>query len=220
MDVKENTKRFVQIVEEVLKPARPEEDWDGLLTWLKQSDFFTAPASTMFHNVCTGGLCDHVLNVYDALKKLVSMRYGDTPCPYSDATLAIVALFHDLSKTNLYCLDYKNKKSYHPQGSKADSLGRYDWITEEVWTKRNLKDSFTFGRHEDSSVFMLQRWVTLTYDEIIAILHHTGYTGEDFNLGKQFTYAFCSCPLAALLHLADTYASFLVEPNLLLVEGK
>lgn len=65
-----------------------------------KSDFFTAPASTKFHSACEGGLCEHSVNVYESLREYVNRprfreEYGLT---YSDETLAVVALLHDLCK--------------------------------------------------------------------------------------------------------------------------
>ena len=38
-----------------------------LLDWMLKTDFFTAPASSKFHSAYEGGLCDHSLNVYNAM---------------------------------------------------------------------------------------------------------------------------------------------------------
>ena len=43
----------------------------NLLNWIEQTDFFEAPASSMYHLNVKGGLCKHSLNVYDRLVKLV-----------------------------------------------------------------------------------------------------------------------------------------------------
>jgi hypothetical protein len=46
-------------------------DIDGLCNYLNSTDFFTAPASTKFHSSYKGGLCEHSLNVYNALTTLI-----------------------------------------------------------------------------------------------------------------------------------------------------
>ena len=40
---------------------------ENIIKYLENSDFFTAPASTRFHNSCEGGLAAHSLNVYHNL---------------------------------------------------------------------------------------------------------------------------------------------------------
>ena len=68
---------------------------DKLLDYLSNSDFFTAPASARFHLAEEGGLCRHSVNVYKRLVKLVEQEYGDKS-PFSDETLAICGLLHDV----------------------------------------------------------------------------------------------------------------------------
>ena len=42
-----------------------------LLDWItNKTDFFVAPASSKFHNAFEGGLAEHSLNVYQAMKAL------------------------------------------------------------------------------------------------------------------------------------------------------
>ena len=46
---------------------------EDLISYLKDSDFKTAPASTNYHNNFLGGLCAHSLNVYQEIRRLVGM---------------------------------------------------------------------------------------------------------------------------------------------------
>ena len=87
---------------------------DKLLEYLTSTacDFFTAPASTRFHGSYPGGLCEHSLNVYDCLcdymaRDRVREEYG---LDYSEESIAIVALLHDLCKTNFYVESTRNVK--------------------------------------------------------------------------------------------------------------
>ena len=93
MDFKETKERFIKI-------CREEIHRDGineLLDYLEKSDFFTAPASTKFHGVYVGGLCEHSLNVYDELKRLLSVY---TEITTTDESIAIVASTSFASSTN------------------------------------------------------------------------------------------------------------------------
>ena len=75
------------------------EGADNLLAWLEKSDMFTAPASTKYHLACSGGLCQHSVNVYRQLGKLYTAEFGEIPNDKKE-TLAIVSLLHDLCKVN------------------------------------------------------------------------------------------------------------------------
>lgn len=58
-----------------------------------------------------GGLCTHSVNVYERLLSLVKADLGDGYAEvYSDETLAIVGLLHDVCKVNTYVVDYRNVK--------------------------------------------------------------------------------------------------------------
>ena len=218
----DNKNRFLELFDRLAEARKENADWAGFKKFLLESDFFIAPASTMFHANYTGGLCEHCLNVYDSLVTLTAMRYGDSLYPYSWDSMALVALFHDLSKTNYYMWASKNVKKYFgkdepiPHGIKVDtdSSGKYAWTKVYSWQRRPLNSSFIYGGHEDTSVLMLQNYVWLSQDEIIAILHHTGVVGTtSFDQQKEFSYCYTVYPLAFMLHLADTYSAYALEPS-------
>ena len=71
------------------------EGIEELIAFLEKTDFYTAPASTKFHNCFEGGLLQHSLNVYEALKRLVKEEWPED-------TIRIVALLHDICKINYY----------------------------------------------------------------------------------------------------------------------
>ena len=101
--------QFTKIYKENIK----REGADKLLAYLTdQSDFFTAPASTRYHGSYEGGLCEHSLNVYSCLKDFMARprmkeMYGIS---YSDESIAIAALLHDLCKINFYVPGTRNVK--------------------------------------------------------------------------------------------------------------
>ena len=64
---------------------------ENLIDFLDRTDFFTAPASTRFHNSFEGGLLAHSLNVYTALKKLVGSEWPED-------TIILVSFLHDINK--------------------------------------------------------------------------------------------------------------------------
>lgn len=183
-------KRFVEICATINRPGM-----EDLMTWLEKSDFYTAPASTRFHGNHTGGLLEHSLNVYDKLSGFVS-RYPELEIP--PETVAVAALFHDLTKVNFYTVSSRNVKD--------DVTG--------IWHKEpfyKIDDRLPLG-HGEKSVIILQSFIKLTRDEIYAIRWHMGsfdcaVKGGEYAMGNAFEI----CPLAVMTHMADMEASYLVE---------
>ena len=187
-----NQERFLQIYREKIK----REGSDRLLDFLQSSDFFTAPASTRYHGAYEGGLVEHSLNVYDCLVDILARPrmkevYG---VEYSDESIAIAALLHDLCKVNFYKTSFRNVK---------DETGK--WVSAPYYT---IEDSLPYG-HGEKSVYMISGYMRLTRDEAFAIRYHMGFSGtEDTNnVGRaleMFPLAFATC-------CADMEAAFLME---------
>ena len=63
--MEENKKVFLDLLKSVDRKGI-----DSLIDYLEtKTDFYTAPASTKYHNNCIGGLLAHTLNVYESFKK-------------------------------------------------------------------------------------------------------------------------------------------------------
>lgn len=175
------------------------EGADKLLEYLDSpaSDFFTAPASTKFHNNVPGGLLSHSLNVYDCLVSYYKSErrtelFGLSDVP--DETLAVVALLHDLCKVNVYKESKRNVK---------DESG--------VWRQvpyYEFKDELPYG-HGEKSVYIISGFMRLSREEAFAIRYHMGFSNEDDprNVGAAFELF----PLALALSIADTEATYFVE---------
>ena len=70
-----NKERFKEIfISQVTRPGAAD-----LLAWLGTTDFFEAPASTRFHGAYPGGLVEHSLNVYYALRRRVFLEQVARP---------------------------------------------------------------------------------------------------------------------------------------------
>ncbi|MGN1133485.1 MAG: hydrolase [Oscillospiraceae bacterium] len=185
---------FVTIYKENI--TRPGSD--KLLNYLlsENSDFFTAPASTRYHGAYEGGLCEHSINVYKCLKEYLARDRvkEDYGLDYSDESVAIVALLHDLCKVNLYKTSYRNAKN---------EMG--------VWEKvpyYEYHDMLPYG-HGEKSVYIISGFMRLTRDEAFAIRWHMGFSGEENKntIGKALEMY----PLALAAHIADMEATFLME---------
>ncbi len=186
----DNRERFITLFKE--KIARPGAD--KLLEWLQSADFFTAPASTKYHGAEAGGLLAHSLGVYDCLVSLLEKR-GER-ANYSEETIAVAALLHDICKVNFYKIGHRNVKENGV------------WVSKEVY---EVDEKFPCG-HGEKSVIILQNFMRLETDEIFAIRAHMGgfdasVKGGDYTISRIFE----RCPLAVLLHMADIEASYLDE---------
>ena len=177
-DVLKNKETFINLARQNI--SRP--GLDGLLFWLENSDFYAAPASTRFHESYAGGLCEHSLNVHRHLL-LLDKAYQTN---LSRESMAICALFHDVCKVNCYSIGSKNVKG-------EDGT----WHTEPFykWDEQNK-----FGGHGSKSVYIVQYYMKLYFEEASAINCHMGSDGGNANVVFD---AFRSNPLAFLLHAAD-----------------
>ena len=188
----DNREKFIEIYNTCIK----REGADKLLEFIKKSDFFTAPASTRFHGAYEGGLVEHSLNVYDCLCDYLSRDRvkNDYNLSYSEESVAIVALLHDLCKINVYKPGFRNVK---------DEFG--------VWQRvptYDYDDQMPYG-HGEKSVYIISGFMKLTREEAFAIRYHMGFSGEEDNrnVGKAFELY----PLAFALNTADMEASYFVE---------
>lgn len=187
-------KQILEILQSVNR-----EGTKNLVEYLtKECDYFTAPASTTYHGNTEGGLARHSLNVYNILKDKVDKYYPDGSI--SPQSVALCSLMHDLCKVDIYKWSKKWKKDENNK-----------WFEEPCWM---VKDEFPVG-HGSKSVFVLQRFVQLTDEEIAAIYFHLGMCdpGVHFNYPNGFAYkdALNLYPLVVLLQLADLEASYVVE---------
>lgn len=188
--------RFIDIFKTHIK----REGADKLLEYLcsDASDFFIAPASTRFHGSVKGGLLSHSLNVYDCLcdylsRKRVRDKYG---MKYSDETVAIVALLHDICKVNFYVETTRNVKENGV------------WKTVPYYS---IDDRLPYG-HGEKSVYIISSYMKLTRDEAFAIRYHMGFAGAESvnaisNIGKSFEMF----PISFALSVADMEATYYVE---------
>ena len=199
---------FKQVFQTITRPGAAEL-WD----YLKTGSFFEDPASTRYHMDCCGGLCRHSLNVYYRLKKLVEDYGRESGRSYSDESVAIVALLHDLCKMGCYQQTVRNQKTYDPDKVaeapgymvKKDSMGSFIWQSVMSYT---FEDPFPYG-HGEKSVYLIRKFMELSDEEAMAIRYHMGLwnEGEQRNAGKVFE----TNPLAFFLHIADEYATYIDE---------
>ena len=190
-----NKERFIAIYKDKIKRDGADKLLEFLLS--SQSDFFTAPASTRFHGNYEGGLLEHSLNVYDCLcdimkRPRIKEVYG---IEYSEESIAIAALLHDLCKINFYNVSFRNVKN---------DMGK--WESVPFYT---IDDSLPYG-HGEKSVYIISGYMRLTRDEAFAIRYHMGFSADKENHGNVGK-AMEMFPLAFFLNCADSEAAYYVE---------
>ena len=190
-----NKARFI----EIFKSKITRDGADKLLAFLlsPHSDFFTAPASSRFHSSYEGGLLDHSLNVYDCLVSYMnSEKAKKLGFEYSEETLAIVALLHDLCKVNVYKKGFRNVKDERGVWQRVDTF-EYD-------------DRLPYG-HGEKSVYIISGYMKLTREEAFAIRYHMGYSSTEDP--RNVSTAFEMFPLAFALSTADSEATYYIESD-------
>ena len=168
-----------------------------MLEYLNKSDFFSAPASAKFHMAETAGLCMHSVNVYNRLKKLVAAEYGeDYTGTYSDETIAVCGLLHDVCKVNYYAVEMRNVKE---EGG---------WVKKPFY---KVDERYPYG-HGEKSVFIINQYMRLSAEEAMAINWHMGgFDARVMGGSYSLSEAYAKFKLALLLHVADLEATYLDE---------
>ena len=172
--------QFLELLKQVKR-----EGINELIEFIEKTDFFKAPASTRFHGDYEGGLVEHSMKVYEILKQ----KAGDSE------SVRIIALLHDICKTNFYKVDYRNAKN--EQG---------------VWEKvpyYTIEDTIPYG-HGEKSVMMISEFIKLTPEERYAIRWHMGFT-EPKELYTTIGQAYKKYPIALLTHEADLEATYFYD---------
>ena len=182
---------------EIYKKNITREGADKLLEYLLSSDFFVAPASSRFHSSYEGGLCEHSVNVYDCLVSYLDTKRAKETFgfSYSDESIAIVSLLHDLCKIGVYKKGFRNVKDEKGAWQRVDTF-EYD-------------DQLPYG-HGEKSVYIITGYMRLTREEAFAIRYHMGYSSE-FEDIRNVSKAFEMFPLAFAVHVADSEATYFVE---------
>ena len=189
--------KFIEIYKSKIK----REGADKLLDFIcsPSSDFFTAPASARYHSAYEGGLCEHSINVYECLvnyldRDVCREKYG---LNYSEESIAIVALLHDLCKMNIYKVSYRNAKN-----------------EAGVWEKvpyYEFDDQLPYG-HGEKSVYMISPFMKLSREEAFAIRYHMGFSNVDNQMAiNSVSKAFEMYPLSFALSTADMEATLYLE---------
>lgn len=163
---------------------------DKVLNWLKNTDFYIAPSSTIYHDSYVSGLLFHTLNVlqniYDLLKlnKFKDVNVVDATC---------VALVHDWCKIGLYTPYKRNIKN--------EETGQW----EQVDSFRRNTPAIPMG-HGVESVYKAMKVFQLSEAEFAAIRWHMGAWNVAHAELNDLQAANEKYPLVHLLQFADQLA--------------
>lgn len=186
-----NRKKFEELMSKVNR-----EGIGKLMEYIRSSDFYTAPASTRFHLCVEGGLLQHSLNVYNCLiAKKENPTWKKILENAGEESLIIIALLHDLCKTNFYTIEMRWRKDEDNK-----------WEQYQVYT---VDDKVPYG-HGEKSAMMVEQFIKLKGYERFAIRWHMGYT-EPKEAYLQLGQAIKMYPIILALHEADLEASALLE---------
>lgn len=189
--------KFIEIFKSKIKREGADKLLDFILS--PSSDFFTAPASARYHSAYEGGLCEHSINVYECLvnyldRDVCREKYG---LNYSEESIAIVALLHDLCKMNIYKVSYRNAKN---EAGVWERVPYYEF-----------DDQLPYG-HGEKSVYMISPFMKLSREEAFAIRYHMGFSNVENQMAiNSVSKAFEMYPLAFALSTADMEATYYIE---------
>lgn len=199
--IKENKEKFILRLQSTKRKGI-----EDLIEYLESTDFFTAPASTVYHNNFEGGLCAHSLNVYLNICKLVNLCELDIPYD----SLIISALLHDISKADYYEEYVQNVKYYNNYGKQSDNVGRFDWVGVKKYKVKDVELRNVGGEHGFNSYFQRSSFIELSPAEAFAIVNHHMGAGEP-RMPADISEIYDRYPLASLLHMADLMSTYITE---------
>ena len=184
---------------------------ENLITWLENSsDFYTAPASQMYHGAFPGGLLAHSLNVYHAAVEFREV-YKKLAIPAKqienirDDQLILASLLHDLCKTNIY---KEKEKWFKDENDKWQKYMSYE-----------IEDTLPWG-HGSKSCLLIQHFLYLENEVISAIMWHMcsldpAMSNPSYSyMYKPVIQSLETIPLTLIVAQADMAASFMMEEKI------
>lgn len=160
------------------------------VTWLRSTDFYDAPASTVYHDSTVGGLVKHSLNVVDKISELV---WIDSFRDVDIADAILVGLVHDWCKIGYYQSYERNVKQ--PDGS---------WVKQPSFKVADTP-LLCYG-HGVSSMAAAMRFFSLTGEQQLAIRWHMGEYNVAPNEMNELHQANAHVPMCYLIQFADRLA--------------
>lgn len=190
--------KFKEIVKSI---KREGANIEGLLQYLEESDFYTAPASTQYNCSFNGGLLIHSLNQYYLLNDLCSLQHVEIE---DKDSLKIIGLFNELYKTNFYELTNRRERIKKDDNS-------YEWVDVPFYKVKSPEQRLLCGDNAFNSFYILSSFIPLKRYEIMAIINQT----NDIEDNKSDTTVLSHNPLVVLLRCANLINMYINENNIL-----
>lgn len=178
------------IIKALLETNR--EGMHELVEFLRNSDYFTAPASTKYHSNFASGLVFHSLNVMGLIKEQ-NIRFN---LGLTEESIIITGLLHDFCKIGVY-----NKDKVQWAKDKRNAWKSYNDYQYE--------DEFPLG-HGEKSVIMIQKYIKLTDVEIMMIRWHMGASELNTDIRNMYS-AMKKYPQILALQVADQQSTTFLE---------
>jgi len=136
---------------------------DSLINYLQNSNYFTSPASTRYHNVFEGGLCQHSLNV----TREFSAENTKWQKPLPQDSVILCGLLHDLCKVGAYIETDKGYESVKgPKGHATRSISKIKEYIELTPREDDIirfhMGTFGIYSYREHTVFALHQAVVRT----------------------------------------------------------
>lgn len=179
------------VVDMLKKTGR--EGMDGLIEYMEDCGFFSAPCSGGYHLSCEFGLVHHTRHVMEMAEKLGVSLLGGAEYNKIQDSVIIAAALHDLGKMGQF-----EKPNYVKNILKdGNKVGKKPFKTNP---------DLLYVDHEIRSVAIASMFIDLTEEEQFAILYHNGMYGPlKYSLQGKET------PLYMIIHWADMWASRVLE---------
>lgn len=162
----------------------------AMIDWLRSTDFYRAPASSVYHESFAGGLVTHHLKVYNEICELIKIpKFSSVDI----TSAALVALTHDWCKIYTYTSYKRNVKN--------DQTGQWEQVDS---FKRDFK-GLTLG-HGATSMFLASRFFQLSAHEALAIRWHMGEYNVCEGEMNELHNGNAKVPLCYLIQFADRLA--------------
>lgn len=196
-NIEENKRKILSDLSKIERPGMI-----NVIGYLENSDYFTAPASSKFHNNCEGGLAAHGLN----LKALLIEKNERFNLGLSEASICIAAYLHDVCKVNVYKSTTKNVLV----GKKPGPYGKMinDWRTQSGY---EFQENLPLGHGEKSLTILQYKGLHLEAVEMFMIRWHMGAFDLSPSQMRTFGEAQKFIPAVTAMCTADMEATAYLE---------
>jgi len=170
------------------------EQFDKVIRFMEiETAWLTSPASTKYHLCREGGLLEHSVNVAETMLKIKSAIAPEI----IDESCVIVALLHDLGKAGM---------PENPQYLVNEPTDRQKQYGYPASTPYRFNTDLTYLSVPVRSIYLALPHISLTEEEVQAIVYHDGQYVED-----NRSCATHEEPLTLLLQYADSWSGFVIE---------